>query len=89
MTIRWYCDLAFVANICIGKVYQLSTPPDASSTQKEASWAAIGMVSDWQDTPLGTYYPSKEDAKKTVHEWWENRCRMWPLYIHRFTHHGK
>ena len=76
MAIRWFIDLAFVKNVCIGKVHQLSSPEDAGKRIRPASpWQAYGMATDWQDTDLGNQYPSRGIAMKVVEEWYRARIR--------------
>ena len=76
MAIRWFMGLAFVKNVCIGEVHQLSAGPDPTakgSVQKEAPWQAYGMEKDWQDTNLGNWHLSKEAAQAAIVEWYEDR----------------
>jgi hypothetical protein len=76
MYIRWFLGLAFVKNVCIGKVHQLSAGPDPvakGSVQKQAPWRAIGMMNDWCDTELGSNHDSREIAMVAVVEWYIGR----------------
>lgn len=69
-------SLAFVKNVCIGRVYQLPAGPDPVArgvVQKQAPWQAYGMDKDWQDTNLGNFHGSKEAAMAAIVEWYEDR----------------
>lgn len=76
MSIQWFLDLAFVKNVCIGRVSQLPAGPDPvakGSVQKQAPWKAVGMLNDWCDTSLGQHHESKESAQAAIVEWYEDR----------------
>lgn len=76
MTIRWFLDLGFVKNVCIGRVYQTPAGPDPvakGSVQKQAPWQAYGMLDDWQDTNLGKHHPTRQAAQAAIVEWYEDR----------------
>lgn len=75
MTIRWVLDLAFVKNVCIGRIHQLpaESGPPKGVVRKQPPWAAWGMLSDWQDTALGKHHESREQAQAAVIEWYEDR----------------
>ena len=75
MALRWVIDLAFVKNVCVGRVYQLEAGPDPvarGSVQKQAPWQAYGMATDWQDTDLGNQHPSRVNAMDAVFNWYED-----------------
>lgn len=75
MALRWFLGLAFVKNVCIGKVHQLPARPDPvakGSVQKQAPWKAVGMLNDWCDTPLGEFHESREAAIAAIVEWYED-----------------
>lgn len=74
--VRWFLDLAFVKNVCIGKVAQLPAGPDPvakGAVQKQADWRAWGMAEDWCDTDLGNQFGSKEEAMAAVSSWYWDR----------------
>lgn len=76
MPVRWFLDLAFIKNVCIGRVSQLPAGPDPvakGAVQKQEPWKAVGMLSDWCDTPLGEFHASKEAARAAIIEWYEDR----------------
>lgn len=76
MALRWFLDLAFAKNVCVGRVHQLEAGPDPvahGSVQKQAPWQAYGMADDWQDTNLGNHHPSRAIAMSAVVEWYEDR----------------
>ena len=65
MAIRWFIDLAFIKNVCIGKVHQLLPSEDTGKGIWPASpWQVYGMATDWQDTDLGNQYPSRGDCNE-------------------------
>ena len=73
MTLRWFLDLVFAKNVCVGRVHQLEAGPDPvakGSVQKQAPWQAYGMLNDWQDTDLGNWHPSREAAMGTIMKWY-------------------
>ena len=74
--IKWYLSLAFVENMCIGRVHQLPAGPDPvarGSVQKQANWQAYGMEEKWEDTNLGNHHGSKEMAMVAIVEWYRGK----------------
>lgn len=74
--IRWFHDLAFIKNVCVGAVHQTPAAPDSSNrgmVQKQAPWQAYGMAGDWKDTDLGNKHDSKKEAMEAVTNWYLDR----------------
>ncbi len=74
MALRWFIDLGFARNVCVGRVHQLPAESDAGKgVRPSAPWQAYGMATDWDDTNLGNHHHSRADAKKAIENWYRSQ----------------